>query len=107
MGMQPEETIFKYHNNCWKNLPIFKILKDITSKEKIVENFRERARGDTNDNDLDKMREKQSEIENKLNFLEMHLHNLSEDNKRILTKIPIILLILLLVVFCISKFFIL
>ena len=63
-----------------------KVVKDIMSKEKIVDFLREKANGNDGD-EMNKIREKQFEIEKKLNTLTECIKDLAEDNKKIISYI--------------------
>jgi len=59
---------------------------DILHKERILEFLSERTKGSNNDH-IDKVKQKQMEILKKLNLLAGHLQELMEDNKKILQQL--------------------
>lgn len=74
--MKSSEVLETIQSSCW-------CVKDILHKERIVEFLSERTMGSNNDH-IDKVKQKQMEIEKKLNLLAGHLQELMEDNKKIL-----------------------
>lgn len=77
--MQPKEQIHPLRTSCWK--PV----KDITSKEMIMEHLRERVIGDGKEKEMDKLNEKHADIQRKLKFLTECLKDLSEDNQKLIS----------------------
>lgn len=78
---QPKEVFYNSQMSC------LKVVKDIMSKEKIVDFLREKSNGNNGGDEMDKIREKQFEIEKKLNTLTECIKDLAEDNKKIISYI--------------------
>ena len=74
---QPKEIFYNSQMSC------LKVVKDIMSKEKIVDFLREKSNGNDGD-EMNQIREKQFEIEKKLNTLTECIKDLAEDNKKII-----------------------
>ena len=75
---QPKEIFYTSQWSC------FKIVQDVMSKEKIIDFLRARSSRNDGGDEINKIREKQCEIEKKLNTLTDYIKDLTDDNNKII-----------------------